>query len=102
LPAPAHWIGSTTDQFCCCCAFVSPCQVKPIDTSRLDPTFLAYHAEAVAADIKEGLCRTNDTVFVPGDNKQMPSITYEVCKRSVWATWWHPCGTILLLACVLV
>jgi hypothetical protein len=59
------------------------CQVKSLDTSRLDPSFLAYHGEAVAADIKEGLCRTNDNVFVPGDNKQMPSITYEVRHCSV-------------------
>ena len=41
-------------------------------------SYRAFCVDAIAADVKEGICRVSDLAFSDGDNSNMPTVGYEV------------------------
>jgi hypothetical protein len=39
-----------------------------------------WGVEQVAGDVKEAICRVSDSAFDPGENANIPTVTYEVSK----------------------
>lgn len=48
-------------------------------------SFRAFHQEAVAADVKETLCRVSEAQFLPEENANIPNVSYEVGEKHVSA-----------------
>lgn len=55
-------------------------QVQDVDAPA-PASFRAFHQEAVAADVKETLCRVSEACFEPEENANIPNVSYEVCGR---------------------
>jgi hypothetical protein len=49
-----------------------------------------WGVEQVAGDVKEAICRVSDSAFDPGENANIPTVTYEVstCRRQQQPPCW--------------
>lgn len=50
---------------------------------KMTDSYNRWGVEQVAGDVKEAICRVSDSAFDPGENANIPTVTYEVstCRR---------------------
>jgi actin-like protein 6A len=53
-------------------------EVTPLDVPKTTESYRRFMQEAVAADIKESVCRVYDGAFDEEQTKNMPTVAYEL------------------------
>ncbi|EFN56038.1 hypothetical protein CHLNCDRAFT_145478 [Chlorella variabilis] len=53
-------------------------EVVPLDPPHTTASYRAWCVEAIAADIKDTICRVSDNVFDPQENASIPTVMYEL------------------------
>ena len=62
---------------CLCVMNSTPEQVEDREPKMMD-SYNRWGVEQVAGDVKEAICRVSDSAFDPGENANIPTVTYEV------------------------